>query len=128
MGHDAVRELLALAALDALSPSDRKALEAHARSCETCTRELAEMRDSVASIGAALPARPLAPERGSLIRARLMGRAVASARKYWMSDAVVHELSSRVTVSIPGTFGFARFPGSGVFSARISGSAQMLIW
>jgi hypothetical protein len=77
MGHDAVRELLALAALDALSPSDRKALEAHARSCETCTRELAEMRDSVASIGAALPARPLAPERGSLIRARLMGRAVA---------------------------------------------------
>lgn len=77
MGHDAVRELLAFAALDALSPSDRKALEAHVRTCDACRRELAEMRDGVASLGEALPARPLAPERDSLIRARLMARAVA---------------------------------------------------
>ena len=77
MGHDAVCELLALAALDALSPSHRKALEAHVRTCETCKRELAQMRDGVATIGEALPARPLAPERDSRIRARLMARAVA---------------------------------------------------
>jgi hypothetical protein len=76
MGHDAARNLLAMAALDALSPSERRMLDAHLALCAECTRELAEMRDSVASIGAALPARPLAPERGSLIRARLMGRAV----------------------------------------------------
>ena len=58
-GHDAVRELLAMAALDALSPSEQRMLDAHLATCETCTRELAELRDSVASIGAALPARPM---------------------------------------------------------------------
>jgi hypothetical protein len=77
LGHDAARNLLAMAALDALSPSERRMLDAHLALCAECTRELAEMRDSVASIGAALPARPLAPERDSLIRARLLGRAVA---------------------------------------------------
>jgi len=77
LGHDAVREMLALAALDALSPSERRALEAHLRTCALCTRELAELRDDAASIGASLPARPMAPERESRIRARLMARAVA---------------------------------------------------
>jgi hypothetical protein len=77
LGHDAVRELLALDALDALLPSGRAALEAHLRTCAECTRELAQLRDAAASLGASLPARPMAPERDSLIRARLMARAVA---------------------------------------------------
>jgi hypothetical protein len=77
LGHDAARDLLAMAALDALSPSERRMLDAHLALCAECTRELAEMRDGVASIGASLPARALLPERDSLIRARLMARAVA---------------------------------------------------
>ena len=77
LDHDAQRELLALAALDALSPSGRRALEAHLRTCAECTRELAELRDGVASLGASLPTRPMAPERDSRIRARLMARVVA---------------------------------------------------
>ena len=77
LGHDAVRELLALAALDALSPAEQKSLDAHLHTCAECTRELSGLRDGVASLSGALPARPMAPERDSLIRARLMARAVA---------------------------------------------------
>ena len=79
--HDAAREMLALAALDALSPSERRALEAHLRTCAECTRELAEFRDDAASIGASLPQRPMAAERSSLIRARLVARAAADREK-----------------------------------------------
>ena len=52
-------------------------LDAHLALCAECTRELAELRDSVATIGSALPAKKMAPERESLVRARLVARAVA---------------------------------------------------
>ena len=77
MAHDAARELLAMAALDALAPSERAALEAHLVTCAECTSDLAALRDGVASLASSLPRRPMAPERDSLIRARLMARAVA---------------------------------------------------
>ena len=77
LGHDAAREVLAMAALDALPPSERAALEAHVATCSECTRELAELCDGVASIGAALPARPMSPERDARVRARLLARATA---------------------------------------------------
>jgi anti-sigma-K factor RskA len=75
-GHEAVRDLLALDALDALSPSDRAALDRHLTTCEECKRELAALRDAAASIGAALPPRPMSPERQAGMRARLMSRAI----------------------------------------------------
>jgi anti-sigma-K factor RskA len=75
-GHDAVRELLALAALDALSPEDRHALDVHLTTCDECQRELAALRDGVASIAESLPARAMDPERAAAMRARLMARAV----------------------------------------------------
>ena len=75
-GHDAVRELLALAALDALSPEERHALDAHLTTCDECRRELAALRDGVASIAGSLPARAMAPEREAAMRARLMARAI----------------------------------------------------
>jgi len=75
-GHDAVRELLALAALDALSPAERHELDAHLTTCDECQRELASLRDGVASIAESLPAREIAPERAAAMRARLMERAI----------------------------------------------------
>ena len=75
-GHDAVRELLALAALDALSPAERHELDAHLTTCDECQRELAALRDGVASIAESLPAREIAPERAAAMRARLMERAI----------------------------------------------------
>jgi hypothetical protein len=75
-GHDAVRDLLAMEALDALSPADRAALDRHLTTCDECKRELAALRDATASIAAALPPRPMAPERQEGMRARLMARAI----------------------------------------------------
>ncbi|MEO8881293.1 MAG: anti-sigma factor [Gemmatimonadaceae bacterium] len=77
MLHDAARELLAMAALDALAPSERAALEAHTVTCAECTSDLTALRDGVASLASSLPRKPMAPERDSLLRARLMARAVA---------------------------------------------------
>jgi anti-sigma-K factor RskA len=75
-GHEAVRDLLAMDALDALSQSERAALDRHLTTCAECTRELAALRDTVASFGASLPPRPMPTERQAAQRARLMARAV----------------------------------------------------
>lgn len=76
MGHDAVRELLALDALDALSSSERAAVDRHLTTCAECTRELASLRDAAASIGGSLPPHPMATEREAAMRARLLSRAI----------------------------------------------------
>lgn len=76
MGHDVVREMLALDALDALTPEERAALDRHLTTCDECTRELATLRDAAASIGASLPPRPMPTEREAAMRARLLARAI----------------------------------------------------
>jgi anti-sigma-K factor RskA len=75
-GHDLVREMLALDALDALSPAERAELDRHLTTCAECRRELAALRDGAASIGKSLPPRPMPPEREAAMRARLLGRAL----------------------------------------------------
>ena len=75
-GHDIMREMLALDALDALSPAERAELDRHLTTCAECTRELAALRDVAASIGASLPPRPMPTERQAAMRARLRGRAL----------------------------------------------------
>lgn len=77
LSHEAARDLLAMAALNALSPSERRMLEAHLATCEECRREFAELGEGVRSLAESLPARPMSPERESAIRARLLARAGA---------------------------------------------------
>ena len=80
VGHDAVRDLLAMASLDALSPADRAELDRHLTTCDECKLELAAMRDALASMVDRLPERKMSPEGESEIRARLMARAVDDRR------------------------------------------------
>ena len=75
-GHDRVREMLALDALDALSPAEHAELDRHLTTCAECTRELAALRDAAASLGQSLPPRPMGAERQAAMRARLLGRAM----------------------------------------------------
>ena len=75
LGHQDARELLALAALEALTRQERMALETHASWCAECRRELATLRDAAATIGASLPRHPIAGERKERVRARLLARA-----------------------------------------------------
>jgi anti-sigma factor RsiW len=77
LSHEAARDLLAMAALNALSPSERRMLEAHLAICEECRREFAELGEGVRSLAESLPARPMSPGRDSVIRARLVARATA---------------------------------------------------
>lgn len=75
-GHDIVREMLALDALDALSPAERAELDRHLTTCAECTRDLAALRDAATSIGKSLPPRPMPAERQAAMRTRLLSRAV----------------------------------------------------
>ena len=75
-GHDIIREMLALDALDALPLADRAELDRHLATCAECSRELATLRDAAASIGKSLPPRPMPAERQAAMRARLLGRAL----------------------------------------------------
>lgn len=63
-------ELLALAALGALSRADAEPLEGHLRLCEVCRRTAAEYRNTVSRLPAGLPeAEPPATLRRNLMRA-----------------------------------------------------------
>ena len=99
LGHDAARDLLAMAALDALSPSERRMLDAHLALCAECTRELADLRDGAATIGATLPAKKIALERDSLIRARLLARAVADR----VNVTPIRKVTPAVSAPVPAT-------------------------
>ncbi len=74
MNHQDARELLALAALDALSPEDAAAVEAHIAWCADCRKELAELRDVAARVGSSIPLTPMDPERKQRVMARLQRR------------------------------------------------------
>lgn len=59
MKHEEYKEMLELAALDALGGGDVRTLEAHISTCDECRAELAELRDAAAML--ALYAEPVAP-------------------------------------------------------------------
>lgn len=59
MTHDECRETLALHALGSVGASERQALESHLHACSACSGELAELRETAASL--ALLAPPMAP-------------------------------------------------------------------
>jgi anti-sigma-K factor RskA len=72
MGDDAVHDLTAAYALDALEPDEARGYEEHLAGCERCREELASLQGAAGALAyAAPPARP--PE-------ELRGRILASAR------------------------------------------------
>lgn len=65
--HLALRDLLGAYALDAIEPTERRTLDEHLASCDTCPRELARLRSAVAAYPLALPDRePSAALRGRI--------------------------------------------------------------
>lgn len=74
--HDLVRDMLAMAALDALPREELAELDRHLTTCDECKRDLGDLRDAVAKIPASLPLRRMGAERGDEIRSRLMSRAI----------------------------------------------------
>ena len=77
MSHQDARDLLVMHALDALSPEERGALEAHLATCAECRAELESFRAATAAVGASLPPRPMSADRTARTRDRLLARAAA---------------------------------------------------
>jgi hypothetical protein len=77
--HEAVRDLLAPAALGAARPAELARVEEHAAQCAICSEELAGLRAAAAGMGSSLPA--LEPPAG--LKSGLMAqvRAEAAARR-----------------------------------------------
>ena len=70
MGDDAVHELTAAYALDALEPEEARGYEAHLAGCERCREELASLQTAASALAYAVePARPPESLRGRILDA-----------------------------------------------------------
>jgi anti-sigma factor RsiW len=70
MGNDAVHDLTAAYALDALEPDEARGYEAHLSGCERCREELASLQATAGALAyAAEPVRPPEALRGRILEA-----------------------------------------------------------
>lgn len=75
--HENTMAELGAFALDALTPDERAAIEAHLKTCESCRTELAAMRDTAAALGTSVPSQPMDRIRSASMKQRLLERAKA---------------------------------------------------
>lgn len=73
--HDDVRAELGAYSLDALSPDEQAAIDAHLSTCVECSKELRAMREAAASLSSMAPMRITDPARKAALRQRLLERA-----------------------------------------------------
>lgn len=78
--HEATMAELSAYALDAVSPDERAAIEAHLATCDACREELRTLSETVAAIGTSVPSSPMDPARSSALRQKLVDRAKAESR------------------------------------------------
>ena len=88
--HDEVHAELGAYSLDALSPDESAAIDAHLSTCDSCRAELRAMREAAASLSAMAPTRIMDPDRSAGIRQRLLDRA---RRDGTATDAVIDSRS-----------------------------------
>jgi anti-sigma-K factor RskA len=73
--HDEVRAELGAYALDALTPDERAAIDAHLATCTECRAELGATSDAAATLSTLAPSRPMDPVRRAEVKQRLLDRA-----------------------------------------------------
>ena len=73
--HSQLEELLAGAALEALSSSDRVEVLTHVSTCAHCARLLEQYGEVAAALAGFLPSLPMEPALSVQLRERLLGRA-----------------------------------------------------
>lgn len=108
--HEALRESLAAASLDALAADETAAVLAHVASCEACGAELAALRDATASLALLAPESRVDAVRCDRIRARLLARTAAD-RHVRLSPA--SPVSPRTVESRDSTTARPEFAGRG---------------
>ena len=75
--HENTMAELGAYALDALSPDERAAIEAHLKTCASCREELRAMSDTAAALGTSVPTKPMDRIRSAAVKHRLLERAKA---------------------------------------------------
>ena len=75
--HENTMAELGAYALDALTPDERAAIEAHLKTCASCREELTAMRDTAAALGTSVPTQPMDRIRSASVKQRLLERAKA---------------------------------------------------
>jgi anti-sigma-K factor RskA len=71
---DEVRAELGAYSLDALSPDERAAIDAHLSTCTDCRTELRALTEAATAMSHIVPSRPMDPVRSAEIRQRLLDR------------------------------------------------------
>jgi anti-sigma factor RsiW len=124
--HEAIRELLALAAAGVLEPGDQRRVDEHIATCEACRRELESWQRYAREL-VRLPA-PVAPERlAERTRARILEQRAAVAQRRW-DDVVLAVLALFAwTVALVTWVMFRLFSG-GMISVFQAGFVTILIW
>lgn len=77
--HEDVRAALGAYSLEALSPDEQAAVDAHLATCVECGEELRAMREAAASLSYMAPLRVMDPAKSADIRQRLLERATRDA-------------------------------------------------
>ena len=120
---DDVHALAAAYAVDAVDPDERRRFEAHYPDCESCRTEVAGFRETVAHLGASVPA-PLPAE----LKARVLAE-VAETRQFppitapsararrWPAALVAAAAAVVVVLALAGTF-YARRGTPGTDAGR----------
>jgi anti-sigma-K factor RskA len=87
--HVDIQELLGAYALDALSDDERRLLEAHLATCETCRAELAELRLAVNALPLSIDERDASPSLRDRLRAAAEADLATNGAEEPPSDTVV---------------------------------------
>jgi Anti-sigma-K factor rskA len=95
--HDAVRDLLAPAALGAAAPAEMMRVEDHAARCAVCAEDLAGMRVAAGALGTSLPATDPPPRLRSALMAQVRQEAAARRPSLKPRRARLHRLAPRMT-------------------------------
>jgi anti-sigma-K factor RskA len=78
--HEQAMAELGAYALDAVSPDERAAIEAHLKTCDSCRNELRAMSAAAAALASTLPAQEMDAARSAVVKQRLVERARADRR------------------------------------------------
>lgn len=78
--HDTTLAELGAYALDAVTPDERLAIEAHLKTCDACREELRVLVQTSAAIGTTVPSHPMELGKRAALRQRIVDRAKAESR------------------------------------------------
>jgi anti-sigma-K factor RskA len=108
MDHEAYKEMLAAAALDALDAQEQRALDAHLPTCAECRAEFDELRTAAALLAQTIA--PVAPS--PELRARLLEQIKRTSQTPRTGGGTSSEVAPNGTPSVPAAAGDATTPAA----------------